>query len=210
MIINFILTQSDIFILTKSHFSVMICRFHALFHPILWRCHARIASDCLVPHGDRILDRSHGNCRSVHRSRARRSQTEFWHHRRFDGSYSKPLDYEALVNQSFQRSPMSEDNFSPLQKLALRALTEITTEHIVQNIGRLKTQHSITDGTRMSGDRTVFYIVIDGDCLVEARVSVHGEQNGRHLVTVYVITYRLPDSNTLHSPHASFEDTFAL
>lgn len=106
---------------------------------------------------------------------------------------------------------MSETNFSPLQQLAIRALTEIASEHVVPGFVRLENvEWSVTDGTRMSGDRTVFYVVADGDCLVEARVSVHGEQNGRHLVTIFVLTYRLPNSNTLHSPHTSFEDTFVL
>ncbi|OGL77189.1 hypothetical protein A3E97_05325 [Candidatus Uhrbacteria bacterium RIFCSPHIGHO2_12_FULL_47_12] len=106
---------------------------------------------------------------------------------------------------------MSESGFSRLQQLALRALKAQVSEHVIPSLERLDgLEYAITDGTRMSGDRTVYYVVINGVCLVEARVSVHGEQNGRHLVTVYVITYSLPGSTTLHAVHASFEDTYVL
>ena len=106
---------------------------------------------------------------------------------------------------------MSEIGFSPLQQLAIRALRDKVSEHIIPSLERLEDlECSITDGTRMSGGRTVYYIVINGVCLIEARVSVHGERNSRHLVTVYVITYSMPGSTTLHVVHASFEDTYTL
>lgn len=100
---------------------------------------------------------------------------------------------------------------TPIQCLAIRALRDKVIEHIIPNLDRLQNLDvEITQGTLLSNDRTVFYIVIDGDCLIEARVSVHGERDGRHLVTVFFFTYRLPNSTTLQSPQSSFEDTYEL
>lgn len=95
-----------------------------------------------------------------------------------------------------------------LQRLAIRALKAMTIEHIVPNLARLKKiTIDITQGSLLSGDRTAFYVILDGDCHVQARVSVHGKQNGRRLVTVYFLAYQLPGSTSLLSPLTSHEVT---